>query len=545
MAAARLAVRRLALVARVPRDQRLIPGLAHDLGEMLPRLVTPRLAHALDRVLPDDDTVTLIRRVEVDLAISAGWDAERIAAAIAGAIVAAIRRALHNAAAAHVLPDRPTHLAAVLTDIAAGSGRRWHHGAYGKLSDRPRAEALIAVLDEAGADGPATLALVDPQVAARIVRALPDTAVARLAQRWDVLSDKPPSVSTPTVLTTMAVRAAAGLPPDLAADPHRAALLLLARVVAELPATAAETRAEAVRAMLARVATDRSPRIVMASQSENRPAGPDASPNAARADDASVRPVVPDAAPFATMSQNAALFLLWRSAIESGVLATATRVGAGGAMALARALAGPDRDPVTDPAVAWLLRDEPADGHELPPLRLAAIRPEPTPIPQAVLQSIDGALGCYVLVDASNGGWRGVWRQAPDPALLRDCELIEPAAATSLLPSRVAADLAGLALVGGDPETVLAWAWLAERVMRDFARRIPGFAHASVAWLRANLLPLSAFVTRCDEAGMECLEVHFNPPPVGMLLRIAGLHATDYRPPGRPARVVRLRMARG
>jgi hypothetical protein len=178
-------------------------------------------------------------------------------------------------------------------------------------------------------------------------------------------------------------------------------------------------------------------------------------------------------------------------------------------------------------------------------LSLAAIQPEPAPIARAVLQSIDGAPACYVLVDASTGGWHGVWRQAPDLALFGDGELIETAAATSLLPGRVATDLAGLTLVGGDSETVLAWAWLAERVMRDFARRIPGFAHASIAWLRANLLPAGALITRCDQAGTECLEVHFNPPPVGMLLRIAGLHATDYRLPGEPARLVRLRMARG
>src|SRR5690242_19814529 len=130
MAAARLAVRRLALVARVPRDQPQVPGLAHDLGEMVPRLMTPLLAQALDQVLPDgDDSVTLIRRVEVELAISTRWHAERIAAAIAGAIIAAIRRASRDAAIAHVLPNRPAHLAAVLADIAAGTGRHWHHGA--------------------------------------------------------------------------------------------------------------------------------------------------------------------------------------------------------------------------------------------------------------------------------------------------------------------------------------------------------------------------------------------------------------------------------
>jgi hypothetical protein len=342
-------------------------------------------------------------------------------------------------------------------------------------------------------------------------------------------------------MPTIAIQAAARLPPDLAADRSRASLLLLARVVAELPAATAETRAQS---MLARLAIDRPPRIVMVSQSEDQPASLDASPKAADTDNAPVQRVIPDAAPFATMSSNAALFLLWRSAIESGVLATAARVGAGGPMALARALAGPDKDPATDPAVAWLLRYETADVHELPPLSLAAIELEPTPIPRAMLQSIDGALACYVLVNASTGGWRGVWRQSPDPTLFGDCELIEPAEATWLLPGRVAADLAGLALVGGDPETVLAWAWLAERVMRDFARRIPGFAHASIAWLRTNLLPASALVTRSEEAGTECLEVHFNPPPVGMLLRIAGLHTLDYRLPGEPARVVRLRMER-
>jgi hypothetical protein len=240
------------------------------------------------------------------------------------------------------------------------------------------------------------------------------------------------------------------------------------------------------------------------------------------------------------MSQHAALFLLWRSAIDSGVLAIAQKQAASGAMLLARALAGPDRTPAADPAVAWLLGDPVADASGLPPLSLVDIPPDSSPVRQAVLQTIDGPLACTILADAATGGWRKIWRERPDPAQLGDCELVEAEQARSLLPDRVAIDLAGLALAGGDPETVLAWAWLAERVMRDFARRIPGFAHASVAWLRANLLPANALVSLRD----EILDVHFSPPPVGMLLRIAGLHATDYRLPGEPVRIVRLGMAR-
>ena len=169
-----------------------------------------------------DSSVTLIRRLEVDLAISARWDAERIAAAIADAIAAAIRRALHDVTAAHVLPDRPAQLAAVLADVVAGTGRRWHHGAYAKAADRPRAEALATLLDGADADGLAALALVGPLVAASIVRALPDMAVTRLARDWNVAPNNRPPASAPTALHSMVHQAALGLPPDLAADQNRA-----------------------------------------------------------------------------------------------------------------------------------------------------------------------------------------------------------------------------------------------------------------------------------------------------------------------------------
>jgi len=315
--------------------------------------------------------------------------------------------------------------------------------------------------------------------------------------------------------------------------------------MAELPAASTGARAEAVRAALAPPLVNPPAGVATGAPSEAVAPGEPASSDVPHARAKRSRPAISGVTPPAAFSQNAALFLLWRSAIESGVLARAEEARAGGPLALARALAGRDRNPASDPAVGWLLRSERCETHDAPPLSLGDIRTEAIAAQRGILYTVDGELSCHVLADAATGAWLGVWREPPDSTFFGDCELIEPALATSLLPSRIADDLSGLRLAAGDPETVLAWAWLAERVMRDLARRIPGFAHASVAWLRANLLPTGALVDFRDEREIEILEVQFDPPPVGMLLRIAGLHATEYRLPGTARRSVRLRMTRG
>lgn len=657
MSAGRLSVGSLAVRARIPRDQPEVPGLAGDLRELVPRLVVPRVAALLERSLPQDDpAVWLIRELRVELAVGARWDADRIAAHIAAAIGDGIERALHGDGGTGVtrVDDRATHLGAVLSDVAAGSGRRWYHGAYAATAaDGTRAHAFAALLDDAGTDGPRALGLTGATTAMRIVRALEPDAVVRLARAWNVAPDAPAAVPVEPVRRLVS-DAAALVPFDLAMDAPRAAVLTFALACAAEPFRAPAAVAAAVRSDVKhrRAAFESASAIPsQRTPSVNTPAittepSVDDERAVAKPPTASAlrRVSQPDTAVWTTLTESGALFLWWRAAIESGALAAAiaathssTRSADGivaddaaaiivedvsaivadeaapmvadsvrAALALARALGGANASVRFDSAVRALLRLDDCDDDDdsVPRIRLedvldraldAADTGWPPLRPDALLlEALGGARDrdgerAYVLADAATGRWLWAWVDEPSADQLgtmlatiadRFADgplplLADAVTARRLLPDRsiialddgrvwalagsasdvppmpaagrvagfLARELGALSLSDADGETRLAWAFLAQLVVRDLARRLPGFAHASTVWLRANVLPRAATVRYTALGGDEsALDVELEPPPLAMLLRIAGQVPVRYALPGAPVRTVALRL---
>ncbi|HEY0421389.1 MAG TPA: hypothetical protein VGC80_17875 [Acetobacteraceae bacterium] len=436
----RLSIGAFEMTAVVPRDQRPLPWLTGDLAEMVPRLVVPRLAAVLASELPEGDGgVWLIRELTIDLAVASRWSADQIAERIAAAIIAAIQRAVRGPADPGVvrLRDRAEHVASVLQDVLTGGGAHWQHGGWASAAARPRAEAVAALLREAGDDGPLALIRLGGIMAARVVDVLDGQAAADLARAWGLIG--PPTWSRPHGPAGAAVQAALRrLPVTMIADRPRAALLLCALAgeavaEAEFPALAA-----AVCSVLRDTGSRAGPRVILAGDATGEAVrNPIEAPGDPVVD--RDRPSVargrqrPAAESFASLTANAALFMLWRSAIESSALTHAAGLAgnaAAGAAALARTLVDGGNDPLLDPAVQCLLRiaNEDVPGvSDPPPLAdlLAAMAEDgwrKPAVASAVLEvvtvPVDVAPGgqVTVLADAATGSWIWLWPNGvPDP----------------------------------------------------------------------------------------------------------------------------------
>jgi hypothetical protein len=457
-----LSVGAFEITAVVPRDQRPLPWLTGDLTEMVPRLVVPRLIEALKSGLPDGDgSVWLIRELNVDLAVAARWPADRIADRIAAAIIAAIQKAVHGPGEPGVvrLPDRAEHLAAVLRDVAAGGGARWLHGGWADAVALPRTEALAALLCRAGDDGPLALVRTGASVAERIIRLLRNETATALARAWGLTG--PADAASATAPATAAIeQVSAHLPRALLADRPRVDLLLLALAGVESPEIPIKALAAAIRAVtnpfgpitMARPASTQDP---WAKGTDVTVPGANETPM----DERAIRWTLPkakspasDSPAFATFTAEAALFMLWRSAIESGALDHAAAIagdpGSGAAM-LARALSGAARDPALDPAIqrlsrvgeediaappaqitlAALLDAMRTDDWRKPAVTHAVLEVARVPVQVAPLGQVT------ILADAATGLWLWLWpgtlptaqelldRIGPAVALLLDCNV--------------------------------------------------------------------------------------------------------------------------
>jgi hypothetical protein len=144
---------------------------------------------------------------------------------------------------------------------------------------------------------------------------------------------------------------------------------------------------------------------------------------------------------------------------------------------------------------------------------------------------LPGAPGLRLLLGAAEAATLG---GAIQPAgdgrawLLGGAPVPAPLPPLARLPGRLARDAAALAPPGApDAATALAWAVLGQHVVRRFARRLPGFGHAGLDWLRANMLPESATLRQGEGRDGPQLLVCLDPPPLAPQLRMAGI-----APPG-------------
>jgi hypothetical protein len=542
--AARLTIGRVSITARVPRDQPPLPGLAGDLRELTLRLLASALGQRMAAALPPGGGVLVLRRLRINLAVKVRWDAGRIAARLADAILAALQAALRGQGEAVLHhADRAAHRAQMLGDVVAGRGGLWQHGPCKALAAQPLPQALAGLLAEAGKDGPRALALLPAEVAARVVRHLPQAEAPRLAEAWQAMPRLHHARAAPpaSLLARLAALLAA-MPPDLRREPARAALFLLARAIAERAGGPAGLPA-AIAFLLASPALPHpAPAPALhrglgaAPHGSAPPVGEAASP---------VPPALPMAPEWLGITPHAWLCLLWRDALDLGALELAAAMAgdaATGTAALARALVGPEQpDPAGDAALAPLgLLAAPIPPTRCPAaevLARLATRAWPPARPEAGLLVPLGQ--GWLLADAATGAWLrsgqgpapeaasldfpvlagGLWHPAP-PATL-------PALARQ--PDRPARDALALTPPAApDDATGLAWAALAQAVLRRFARRLPGFGHAGPDWLRANLLGPGALRRVQLPGEAPRLEIVLDPPPLALLLRMGGLLPASY-----------------
>lgn len=135
-----------------------------------------------------------------------------------------------------------------------------------------------------------------------------------------------------------------------------------------------------------------------------------------------------------------------------------------------------------------------------------------------------------------------VWLQSLPAVGLRTMQrmLIEAVRPVRATPSRsVRRDLRYLELGSGfaEPQAVRrAFGHVALTMLRNFAWRLPGFAQASFAHLRTNVLDAGATV----ESQLERYVVRIARPPLDIVLTMTGLSRATYRLPWLPGRTIAL-----
>src|SRR5690349_11111393 len=179
----RLSIGRLAIEAQIPRDQPLPPGIALRLEAMAREQLQPSLAAALAPLCPDNDpSVWVIRRLDLDFLVDAGWDRDRMTRRWAREFTQSLTGILHGPLDGNVLrfPDRASYLACFLRDLAADRAwGKWYYGPFRSLQNLPRSAAIReALAREPAIAEPALIALSAQRGVDALCRALtvPDAA---------------------------------------------------------------------------------------------------------------------------------------------------------------------------------------------------------------------------------------------------------------------------------------------------------------------------------------------------------------------------------
>ena len=461
-----------------------------------------------------DSSVWLIRRLDVRALADAGTDP---ATALARAVRLAVERALSgDGDGVRHFPDRPARLAAFLVDLANGDAfDRWYHARWRHLAALPLAQALrLAIADDSEQGLAALVALAaDARLARLIDRISTAGAYAVLAA---LLTPHPASAATidPDVITALA--ADEPMLRRWAAGPQAMLLLTIAvarQTAAPLPAIAAAVAAALPAMFAASAAPPAAPRhhpAMTPRPSTKYPARPPAVPRYHPRTALAITSQTPIFTGFA------GIFLLWRSATELGL--TALLATPAVRLHFAAALAGPDRDAAfADPALHWLAGHIPQlgepDPRPPPPLAIARLlAAAAAPRRPALVRQVCGKT--HVLQDAASEDWLAVGSARTIGRIVKALQLGRPGpAAADARPAT--ADIAHFAAAP-------AWRVPARAAHADLARRLPGLARSSAAYVAGNLV-----------AGAGRLEIAADGPrvilpnlPLDLVLRMTGIDGT-------------------
>ena len=152
-----LNIRRFHAEYRLPVDHPDPESLQHRLDEAVTSTL-PEMLENMTEHLMMDDAVVLIRRLELELTLNAGWDKVRLARHWAQHILRELLRAVHTERDGGVIryPNRPAFVARFLADLAKGQAwGKWFYQQFDGLKMLPVSAAIRTALcdpDNGGAE---------------------------------------------------------------------------------------------------------------------------------------------------------------------------------------------------------------------------------------------------------------------------------------------------------------------------------------------------------------------------------------------------------
>lgn len=198
----RLSIRRLNATYLVPRDLEAPEAARRRLDEVVTRRLADDCARLLSRALdPHDDSVWLIRRLDIELALDLGAaDDDLIARAWAQRTAVSLARALAAGPdGTNVIrfPDAASHLAQFVLDLAEGRAwGKWYYDSFDSLRSLPAGAAVCEALVRTPGTASEVLSRLDARGAASLVIGSLDTRGARRVYAACGEGTTPPSPGT-------------------------------------------------------------------------------------------------------------------------------------------------------------------------------------------------------------------------------------------------------------------------------------------------------------------------------------------------------------
>lgn len=411
-----------------------------------------------------------VRRLQVDTDVNAAWDGDRIADAVASALVRSLARELvgsGDGVNAIRFETAAAHLAQYLVDRVEGAERRWYHKRFDGLALLPSSAALRTAIARDAADGLAALQQLQPDARRRVIDTLSAIDARHVLMAFASLPARA------TVADACAAAARLEWPGARPRSVDAAALSLFLELAGDRLGGQPLRQAVELIAQLA----DRVARLSLADRDT-------LAEDLARGDMSIARQLVAEMPAASSLTPEAAA-------------------------AVVRSLDGRPAVDFAEPNRAWtrfggvflLLPDVDAEAFGESPLRFADDEAANT-----------RCLACLAASLALEGAWSGALES---DAVIRDLFAIPPSA-----------DMAGVwaTALEADRSAVVA---AAEQILGRFARRLPGFAASPPEHLRRNFLDACASVEREPSR----IVVRLARPPLHVLLSMTGLMRRTYTLP--------------
>lgn len=527
----RLHARRLRNQIELHRDHpdpeavraRMHDTLERTLPTALAGMLQQRFAHA-------DDSIWLIRRLEVDLTVNVAWDPDRVARCCANSIALALTRALDGGGdrSEVIRFDQPAAFrAAFLTDLLDGCAwGRWYFDSFAglrKLSTSAAARTLIA---ENAALGLQTLLALPAPTRTRFIQSLTLMDARRVLH---VLASSSAGQENDQTVAIAALTALLAEPPLTEAP--RAELALFLHACAAHPARAGRTLEQAVRALVALIhALDNaSPVRIELLGRALMTANLVALRTLLRAEP--IEALLPLLSwPRERVEQAVAVLAQAQTSARqysSDAPARATRFG--GAFVLLPFLA---RMPLENATEGWpTLGDIPtaALARFCILIRCFGRAAAPAAFHDAVLRDVTGVPA------GLNLGQCLVWLKQVKPGRVRRFDRVvsewyaEQRIGSDGGDERAHKDSAFLTWprTYGPRAVSRAFGTAAEMLMRSFAWCLPGFAASSLPHIHTNFLTMGATLEEQPARHV----VHLGRPPLGLILDLCGASRQSYRLP--------------